>query len=212
MSTRLRTYVDTLFEDAPTTTRVYDFKEELLANLEEKYEDLLASGYGETDAYTHVIAGMGDTDALIASLCIEPEYEDPTGESGRGRTAQIVATSAFLYCIAIAGFLLLRMVFGSTIAWIGFWVIAGFATAQTVYHYMTRPTSSRSSRSPFSGMSPKRRKQVRGSISSILWLVTTALYFIMSFKVGNWHISWIIFILAAIVEQVLHLLFKMGDE
>lgn len=209
MSTRLRTYVDTLFEEAPTTPRVYDLKEELLANLEEKFEDLLSAGYKEEDAYASVISGLGDAESLIASLSVEPEPRDITYEESRRQTAQTVASSAFLYCIAMAAFLLVKMVFGTTLGWVAFWVIAAFATGQVVYHYMTRPAAARR---PLSQYSRKRRKQIHGSVSSILWVGTTALYFVYSFNFGSWHISWIIFLIATIVQQIVNLVFKMGDE
>jgi hypothetical protein len=206
MSNKLRAYVDSLFEEAPTIPRVYDLKEELLANLEEKYADLIASGHSQEDAYATVITGLGDTEDLIASLTIEPE--DPGYDSARQQAAQTVATSAFLYCLAIAAFLLIRSLLGATLAWVAFWVIAGFATAQTVYHYMTRPVVARRP----SGMTRKQRKQVRNAVSSILWLSTVILYFVISFAFHNWALSWLIFLIAAIIEQVIHLVFKMGDE
>ncbi len=208
MSTKLRAYVDTLFENAPTTTRVYDLKEELLANLEEKYADLLAEGYSETDAYASVITGLGDAEELIASLSREPEPRDYASEDLRAQTAQIVSTSAFLYCLSIAAFLLVRMVLGNTLGWVAFWVVAGFATAQTVYHLMTHPEIVRG----FSRLPRKRRKQLRGTISSILWLSTVILYFVISFAFGGWALSWLIFLVSAILEQIITLLFKSGEE
>jgi len=209
MSTRLRTYVDTLFEDAPTAPHIYDLKEELLANLEEKHEDLLAAGYSEEDAYASVISGLGDTESLIASLSVEPEPQDMPYEEARRYTAQTVASSAFLYCIAVAAFLLVRMVFGSTLGWVAFWVIAAFATGQVVYHYMTRPIDTE--HRPHSKWSKKRRKQIKGSMSGILWVVATMIYFVVSFGTNNWHISWMIFLVATIAQLILNLVFKMGD-
>jgi hypothetical protein len=209
MSNKLRDYVETLFEDAPATTRVYDLKEELLANLEEKYADLLGTGCSEEEAYASVITGLGDAEDLIASLTAEPER--PMSPDGlRAQTAQVVATSAFLYCLSIAAFLLVNMLLGRTLAWVAFWVVAGFATAQTVYHFMTRPTAPRS----YSHLTHKQRKRLRGSISSILWLSTVILYFVISFTFHNWALSWLIFLIAAIVEEVIGLSFKMkaGDE
>jgi len=209
MSTKLRTYVDTLFEDAPTAPLIYDLKEELLANVEEKYEDLLAAGYSEEDAYASVISGLGDAESLIASLAVEPEPIDMPYEETRRHTAQTVASSAFLYCIAVAAYLLVRMVFGNTMGWVAFWVIAAFATGQVVYHYMTRPAAA--DRPPISKRSKKHRKQIMGSISGILWVVATMIYFAVSFESGQWHISWIIFMIATVAQLILNLIFKMRD-
>ncbi|MCL2811279.1 MAG: permease prefix domain 1-containing protein [Clostridia bacterium] len=209
MSTKLRTYVDTLFEEAPTAPHVYDLKEELLANLEEKFEDLLAAGYSEEDAYASVISGLGDAESLIASMSVEPELREIPYEEARRHTAQTVASSAFLYCIAVAAFLLVRLVFGSTLGWVAFWVIAAFATGQVVYHYMTRPIVTDRPRS--SKWSKKRRKQIKGSLSGILWVFTTMVYMGISFGSHQWHISWIIFLVATIAQLVLNLAFKLRD-
>ncbi len=210
MSTKLRNYVDTLFEEAPTTPRVYDLKEELLANLEEKYEDLKGAGYSEEEAYASVISGLGDAESLIASLSIEPDPTEHDYDDARRHTAQTVATSAFLYCIAIAAHLLVRSIFGATLAWVAFWVIAAFATGQTVYHFMTRPMPVR--RRPISAQSRKERKLIHGSLSSILWVGTTVVYMLWSFRFGNWHISWIIFLIATIAQNILNLIFKMSED
>lgn len=43
MNERLRNKVDELFVNAPRTRRANDLKEELLANLTDKYNDLIAS-------------------------------------------------------------------------------------------------------------------------------------------------------------------------
>ena len=210
MNERLRTFVDALFENAPTTPRVYDLKEELLANLEEKYSDLLAAGASEADAYTHVVAGIGDAEALIASLTNEQEESSASPEEARARTAQVVATSAFLYCLAIAARLLVRMVLGQTLGWVAFWVVAGFATAQTVYHFMTHPGGyAAAMRLP---TSRKRRRQLFGTFSSILWLSTTIIYFVYSFTFGGWRLSWLVFLVATILQQVLRLIMRLEDE
>jgi len=78
-----------------------------------------------------------------------------------------------------------------------------------VYHYMTRPTAMEGR--PASKWSKKRRKQIKGTVSGILWVVTTMIYFAVSFGTHNWHISWMIFLVATIAQLVLNLLYKMGD-
>jgi len=210
MSTKLRTYVDTLFEDAPTAPHIYDLKEELLANLEEKFEDLLAAGYSEEDAYASVISGLGDAESLIASMSIEPEPRDVSYEEVRRHTAQTVSSSAFLYCIAVAALLLVGQVFkSSALGWVAFWVISAFATGQIVYHYMTRPLAEDRPRT--SKWSKKRRKQIKGTLSGILWVFATMVYVGVSFSTDAWHITWVIFLLATIAQLVMNLAFKLRD-
>ena len=51
MEYNIRAYVDQLFADAPDTQRAYEMKMELVQNLLDKYNDLVASGKSEEDAY-----------------------------------------------------------------------------------------------------------------------------------------------------------------
>ena len=50
MEYNIRAYVDELFRDAPDTQRAYEMKVELVQNLVDKYNDLVASGKSEEDA------------------------------------------------------------------------------------------------------------------------------------------------------------------
>lgn len=44
--------------------------------------------------------------------------------------------------------------------------------------------------------------QRRNAWNSALWLVITALYFILSFSTGAWYITWIIFVIGAAVVPI----------
>ncbi len=52
---KIKEYVEDLFENAPKNKRTMEFKEELLANLLEKYNDLVESGVEREVAYNKVI-------------------------------------------------------------------------------------------------------------------------------------------------------------
>ena len=47
------------------------------------------------------------------------------------------------------------------------------------------------------------RRQVFKALSSALWTLTVAVYLIVSFMTMAWHITWIIFLIAALLEGVL---------
>lgn len=202
MNDKLRAHVDLLFQNAPSLPRVYDFKEELLANLQEKYGDLVAAGADPQDAYDTVVSGIGDTESLIQILASEPQPS--SSASVRQQTAQVVSTSAFLYCAALAALIFLRQI-SATLAWVAFWLIVGVATAQLIYHFMTRPPVSSYPQGSARFMDEEKRKKLKGIFQSSFWLITTALYFIISFMFGNWHISWIIFLIAPVISQIINL-------
>ena len=47
-----------------------------------------------------------------------------------------------------------------------------------------------------------RKKVIRKGFSGIMWLVATILYFVLSFVTGKWAITWVVFLVAALVEVI----------
>ncbi|MEG2575484.1 MAG: permease prefix domain 1-containing protein [Christensenella sp.] len=45
-----------------------------------------------------------------------------------------------------------------------------------------------------------------------MWLIITALYFLISFATRAWHITWVIFIIGVAVEQCIRAIFCTEDE
>jgi TM2 domain-containing membrane protein YozV len=75
MNEKLRNYVDILFAAAPKTAKAAEVKEELLTNLNDKYNDLLSQGYDSTAAFHIALSGIGDLDELFKE-CGEAEHAD----------------------------------------------------------------------------------------------------------------------------------------
>ena len=76
MKEKLRKYVEDMVRDIPKTRNVVDLKEEIIGNMEERYDDLRAEGYGEQDAFDCTINAMGD----IRSLFEEENKKDGGGK------------------------------------------------------------------------------------------------------------------------------------
>lgn len=82
MKEKLRKYVEDMVKDIPKTRSVVDLKEEIIGNMEERYDDLRAEGYGEQDAFDCTINAMGD----IRSL-----FEEENRENGGGKGEPVMA-------------------------------------------------------------------------------------------------------------------------
>lgn len=82
MKEKLRKYVEDMVTDIPKTRSVVDLKEEIIGNMEERYDDLRAEGYGEQDAFDCTINAMGD----IRSL-----FEEENRENGSGKGEPVMA-------------------------------------------------------------------------------------------------------------------------
>ena len=68
MNSKIKNYVDVLFNDIPMTRKAAELKEEILSTLNEHFEAHLAEGKSENQAYTEALSDMGDIDELLESL------------------------------------------------------------------------------------------------------------------------------------------------
>ena len=68
MKEKLRDYLDLIFADAPDCRRTKELKEEMYANVCDKYDDLIAEGKSEASAYNISVAGIGDISELLESI------------------------------------------------------------------------------------------------------------------------------------------------
>lgn len=77
MNRRLQEEVERLFKDAPQSRAAAEMKEELLANLNEKYNDFLAAGKSEEEAFRLTMESIGDIDELRRYVMGEGGQERP---------------------------------------------------------------------------------------------------------------------------------------
>ena len=64
MREKIRVYVETLFSDAAPTIRNADVQQEILQHALDRYDDLIASGKSEQEAYDEAVGGIGDVSEL----------------------------------------------------------------------------------------------------------------------------------------------------
>ena len=214
MREKLRHHIDCLFEEAPVTKRAVELKEEILQNLIDRYEDLLAEGKSEEAAYNIVIAGIGDISGLIEDL--KRQAEDPYHwgypiekiERSRQRSALLVSIAVALYILSVIPALLI-----GEAGIILMLVIIAVATGLLVYNNMTRlrPTSEDSVVDEFKAWSYETsgRRELRKAISGALWMIILVIYFLLSFTTGAWYITWVLFLVAGAIESILKAVFDL---
>ncbi len=64
MREKIRVYVETLFSDAAPTIRNAEVQQEILQHTLDRYDDLIASGKSEQEAYDEAVGGIGDVSEL----------------------------------------------------------------------------------------------------------------------------------------------------
>ncbi len=103
-------YIERAFESAPDTQSAQDAKEELYANLVDKFEELTAEGNSPEDAYYAVIGSIGDIYEMLDSLKEDDEPVPMPRNKQRDIFWNGIGT-AIPYCAGFAGVLLICMLF-----------------------------------------------------------------------------------------------------
>jgi len=220
MEDRLRRYVDGLFEETAPTKKSVELKEEMIQNLQDKYNDLIANGKTHEAAYNIVIAGIGDISALLDELSVEDSASEPRvpdTDTSRLRSAMLTALAVMGYILSPLPLIFLTLLGISWSARLGvpaMFLMLAISTGLLVFNSMTKQRSNRKNGTMVEEFrewqsDTQSRKALRRAVSSALWSVIVALYFIISFSVGAWHITWIIFILGAAAEAFINLFFAL---
>jgi len=113
MNEKLRNHVNILWAAAPKNAKADEIKEELLRNLDDKYNDLLANGYDQTAAFHVALSGIGDLDELFRE-CGKPGQ--PGGQSAAPTAPQTVQRKEPTSLLVLLAVLL--FVFGLTILFV----------------------------------------------------------------------------------------------
>lgn len=211
MNGRIVSFVEAAFENAPRTVHAKELKEELLTNMNEKYNDLLAAGQSEEDAYIAVINGMGDVQELINGLAKEDVLMYENIQKQRQKSALLVSISVGMYIFAvIVAIIVNEFTRSSFLAPVIFLIIAAAATCILVYNALSKPRYIKVRDTVVEDFKEwntnnKRTKSLKTSLISLMWTIITVVYFIISFWIGNWSVSWIIFLIGAVLTQIINI-------
>lgn len=207
MNERIEAYVDDLFKQAPPKRRIADIKEELLSNMNAKYDDLLARGKSENDAFTDVVGGIGDINGLIDFVL----HEDGEGKAPSARKIShlLYAIAVALYILAVPVLIVLSSAGFEVLSVTMMFVLAAVATGLCVYasgldkqKYEKEDDSFVEEYKEKISM-PDRQSRLRKAASSLLWTTALIAYFLISFLTQAWHVTWVVFLICAVVQQVL---------
>ena len=215
MNEKLKTHVDGLFAGAPQTQKVLELKEELLANLNSKYDDLITNGFTPEDAFKTVVAGIGDTSELVSQIQNESAFNNSFPSKEKKKSALLVSIAVGLYIISPFSNVLFMMF--SESMFLGpllMFSLIAVATGLLIYNAMTAPKYIKKEETiveEFKSWKSEtsQKKRVRKMISAILWPLIVVIYFFVSFVFGAWAYSWIIFIIGVVCEGVISLVYEL---
>lgn len=219
MIEKFRVKLNELFENAPQTSRARELKEELLANLMDRYNDLVASGKSEEEAFNIALSGIGDIDELIIGLKDSYEFNPEQMRKDREKRAFILSTSIGMYIMSVVILIMLTSVFrvSGDVAICIMLTIDALATSLLIYNAVSRPKYIKADDTIVEEFKEWKsanntEKEVINSIKSIMWLVIITLYFLLSFTLRIWSFSWILFIIGAAIERVITLIFQLRKQ
>lgn len=224
MNEKMQNHIELLFENAPQTRKAFELKEELLANSEERYQDLIISGISPDNAFKNVINSIGNVSELFQGL-EEINTEDKIELDARiKKTALIKTVSVGIFIFSVVVLIAFSLLDDTMNSDIDF-TLVGFIlmilldiipTCMLVY---------------ISSLYPKYRKQedtivedfkewksdsikmksIKTASTCVLWASTILLYFAISFATFAWYATWIIFLVALCIQTIMELLFRLKE-
>ena len=199
MENKLKAYVNNLFRNAPATAKAYEVKEEILQNLKDKYNDLVTEGKSKDEAYKTAIDSIGDLSELFAELAKEITPDD----SKRQKYLALRSVVAMIFVLAAVP-LVMALSYKSVLINVMIAVIlVAIGIILAIYNRTNKPGYRHSSTQTDRMAEIERKRSIRKSVSGFLWLITLIMYFIVSFQTNAWHLTWLIFLLAAAIETIL---------
>lgn len=162
---------------------------------------------------------LGDDIPYPKAPVIENPFDDDSGgneayayaamdpEEARRHSARVTAVAVMLFVLSPLPVICFRsgmgvvLLFAMIAAGIGLLIFNGMTSRQSA----STETHETKQAETYSQESDKERKKLASSVSSAFWCLTVALYILISFYTGAWHISWIIFLVASAASSLIKL-------
>lgn len=135
-------------------------------------------------------------------------YENMTRNQIKQKSAEIVSSSIliFFFAVAFAGIGTTVMMWNPVIVGCTFLVLIGWGVTRIIKHYMSVPKFEKTKEE-------EKQDTVVKQINDIIGGIGVAIYFIVSFATMAWYITWVIFIIIGMINQIVRLIFTLkGDD
>lgn len=222
MNEKIKRHVEGLFENAPQTRRAFELKDELIANLNDRYNDLVAEGKDEDTAYSTVISGIGDIDEIIRNLREQDVFDPMQEQMQRQKSALLISVAVAIYILSfLPAFVLETLMNNNTGRLLGvvmMFICWAFASMLLVYNSASKPKYKKTEDTiveEFKAYTSNKRnsKAARNALISMVPVLITILYLILGFGFSLWHPGWMIFLLIPVIIQLIRLVgIYRGDD
>lgn len=204
MRDQLIQYVELLFARARDCE---DVKQEILQNTLDRYDDLIAEGKVPEAAFWLAITGIGDLNEILDTQPANPSpgsaqsaCHAPAPEADSARRLQRgIGIAMFILCPIPV---LLCVVAGQVM--LGISLMLAMIAMGTVLMVLSGKGHD---------SAPRRHATLFGSIAmSLLWPLTTIVYFLISFATGAWFLTWLVFPIAGAISAVIRAIEDWKEE
>lgn len=192
MRDQLIQYVNLLFAGAPDSD---DIRQEILLNTLDRYDDLVSQGKSPEAAYRLAISGIGDINEILGNDT--PANPSPRAQTARGTVDEEPedAHSRKLRAVAVAMYILcptpLFILSEFGLDTLGLCLTLLIVAAATYLMILIKKKSTEESASAPVQLSPTQ--ELKKGVGNLIWAIGLAVYLVLSFITGAWHITWILF-------------------
>ncbi len=207
MREQLIQYVELLFAGAHNCE---DIKQEILQNTLDRYDDLIAEGKVPEAAYRLAITGIGDINEILGTKpqATVPQsapvvQQEDDGDTPRKKLMRAIAVGLYILCpvpVLILGSMHSEIL--NIVGVIGLLAIVAVATV-----LMMLGAKKEKEKEEEDNTSPLGK-----SISSLIWAIGLAVYFILSFVTQAWHMTWLIFPILGALDQLVKALAMKAED
>ena len=137
----------------------------------------------------------------------EDNYENMTKNQIKRKSAEVVSSSILIFFVAIAyaGISINVLKWNPVVVGCIFLILIGWGITRIVKHYMSVPKFEKTKEE-------EKQEKVIKQITDIIDGIGVAIYFIISFITMYWHITWIIFIIIGLVDEIVKLIFMLKED
>ncbi|MCL2081018.1 MAG: permease prefix domain 1-containing protein [Oscillospiraceae bacterium] len=219
MNERIKEHVEKLFLGAPHTRQAAEVKEELLANLHAKYDDMISQGKGEAEAFDSVISGIGDIRSLLGET---PQYDTREVSEKRHKSGTIKSVAIGLMICSLGIPILLTGIYTGTLQWLiiplAFISTIAVSVGLLIFAKSIGPkkyvkgddTFVEEYKEKVSGNS--RDARLKSAVSSTLWTAVLVIYLAVSIITWAWHVTWLIWLIGALAHNIIRYLLSGGTD
>lgn len=211
MREQLIQYVNLLFAGAQDCA---DTQQEILQNILDRYDDLIAQGKPPEAAYRLAISGIGDINEILGG---KPEYaavmqsptpeETDTGDSSFKKIIRAVAIGLYILCPI--PLIILSEMGMDTIGLCGTISLVAIATILILLGRKKTVVIERKEEDNSVQRSP--RQELRKGVNSLIWAIGLAVYFIISFATMAWYVTWVIFPIIAAIQGLVRAILDLVE-